>query len=682
LRIVVHDFGGYDFPADLSRELVRRGHEVLHLYCADVAARGPLDLRPDDGPGLHIEGVTIGHPFEKYSLRRRFADEEAYGRLAAARVRAFDPRVVLSANAPLLSQRRLMGEARRHRRRFVYWWQDSYGIGMREVVRTRAARLAPLAAWPFEALERRMLRASDHVVAISEGLRAHARRWGVDPARIEVIENWAPVHEVAPEAPENTWKKAHGLAGRPLVLYAGTLGLKHDPELLVALANALAAGDTGARMVVVSQGPGRELLQRRRLEAGLENLVLLDYQPHEQVGEMLGAADVLVAILEPGAGVFSVPSKVFAYMSAGRPVVASIPPTNQAAEVLRAAGAGVCVSPGDRDGFLTAVVDLLGDAERRRRLGDSGRAYALDHFAREPIADRIARILAGPRGSGHGSGPLGVGSATVRRIWTHPENRHRRARALATYGAWQVWERTVRRPWTVRLTPTRRIRCHPHSTIGSSVLYFGLPDPMEMRFLLRLLTAGDAFVDVGAHLGVYTVLASSVPGVRVVALEPSTASFARLRENIDLNGIGAQVTAVQVAAGNRCGEARLSTGSDSMNGLVDVGEGGETVTITTVDRLLADIPGTRVAAMKIDVEGLELDVLDGARATIERDRPVIVVEVNDPERVAAFARRNGYTCVRYDPDGHRLLPESVQLSDGRNALLVADVEATRRRLRR
>jgi len=682
MRIVLHDFGGYDFPTELSRELAHRGHDVLHLYCSDIAARVAPDHSGDDQSGLRIEGLTIGRPFEKYTLHRRFGDELAYGRLAAARVEEFDPRVVLSANAPLLSQRLLMGEARRHRRRFVYWWQDSYGIGMREVVRRRAAGLAPVAAWPFEALERRMLRASDHVVAISEGLGAHARGWKVDPGRIEVIGNWAPVHERGPEESENTWKKAIGLAGRPLVLYAGTLGLKHDPELLAAL--ALALDGTDARVAVVSQGPGRDLLETRRGGGGLENLILLDYQPHEVVGEMLGAADVLVAILESGAATFSVPSKVYAYMAAGRAVVASIPADNQAAEVLGAAGAGVCVSPGDAEGFVAAVVDLLGDPDRRRLMGESGRAYALRHFAPEPIADRFERVLAGPRGSGHGPGPVGVASATMRRIWSHPENRHRRARALAVYGAWQVWERTVRRPWTVRLTPNRRIRCHPHSTIGSSVLYYGLPDPMEMSFLLRLLSAGDLFVDIGANLGIYTVLASSVPGVRVLSLEPSTASFARLRENIELNGIGSQVTALQVAAGNRCGQARLSTAADAMNGLVatdDVGS-SETVDITTVDRLLDDLDQTPVAAMKIDVEGFEPDVLEGAGAMIGRDRPALVVEVNDPEWVASFAARNGYTCVEYHPEGHTLSPASVRAYDGRNALLVADLDETARRLQR
>ncbi|HEU4868343.1 MAG TPA: hypothetical protein VFV09_11510, partial [Actinomycetota bacterium] len=110
---------------------------------------------------------------------------------------------------------------------------------------------------------------------------------------------------------------------------------------------------------------------------------------------------------------------------------------------------------------------------------------------------------------------------TLRQIWTHPENRNRRARALAGYFGWQAWERTVRRPVTVKLTGGIKVRCHPHSPIASAVIYYGLADPAEMRFVLGYLQPGDTFVDVGANVGVYSLLAASVPDVRVLALEPS-----------------------------------------------------------------------------------------------------------------------------------------------------------------
>lgn len=680
MRIAVHDYAGHHFQLDLSRELAARGHQVLHLYCAGlVGPRGAVAPAAGDPPSLRIEGVGIGRTFSKYSPFRRFVDEVAYGRAAAARIRAFDPRAVLSANTPLLSQKRLVVESRRARRRFVYWWQDSYGVGAGAVARRHRPVLAPVLAWPFVTLERRLLAASDRVVAISEALRSQAVDWGVDPGRVDVVPNWAPLDEIVPGPSENAWKEAHGLAGAPLVVYAGTLGLKHDPTLLVELAEALR--QRGARVAVVSEGPGRRLLEERRRSLDLDNLVLLDYQPAASLGHVLSAADVVVALLEADAGTFSVPSKVLSYLCAGRPVVASLPRENQAAQVLEAAGGGVCVSPGDRHGFVAAVEALLDDPDERQRLGRNGRRWAERHFDRCAVVERFERALAGPRPPAS-AGPARVLARTLRRIWGHPGNRHRRGRALARYFAWQAWERIVRTPWTLTLVPGRRIRCHPHSSSAAAVLYYRLPDPMEMRFLLDYLDDGDVFVDVGANLGVYTLLASSVPGVRVVALEPSTEAFARLRENLELNHLDGRVTSLRVAAGAAPGEARLSRGLDAMNAIVDGAGPSEPVEVVTVDAVAAEHGLAPVTAVKVDVEGMELEVLAGGARTIADDRPALLVEVNDPERLRSFALRNGYTCVRYDPPRRLLEPVDVGSCEDSNALLVADVDEAGRRLRR
>ncbi|HUR17533.1 MAG TPA: FkbM family methyltransferase [Acidimicrobiales bacterium] len=679
MKIVVHDYAGHAFPIELSRELAGRGHDVLHLYCRNVVGpRGALVRRPEDPSSLSIEGVAIGRVFAKYSITRRFVDELAYGRAAAARIASYGPRAVLSANTPLLSQHFLLTEARRSRRRFVYWWQDSYGVGVHAVVRRRAPRLAALVAWPFEAMERRMLSRSQRVVAISEVLRSQAELWRVDPGTIEVVPNWAPLDEVVPGIYENGWKVAHGFSGVPLVVYTGTLGLKHDPTMLADLASGLRA--TGARVVVVSEGPGRFLLEERRRRENLDNLVLMDYLPPELLGEVLAAADVLIAILEADAGAFSVPSKVLSYLCAGRPVVASLPLENQAAQVLSEAGAGICVQPGDRRALLHAVEELLRDPARRETMGSSGRRYAEAHFNRGAVADRFERILVGP-GAGCRLGAAGVVAGTVSRIWRHPENRRRRWRAITRYVVWQVWERAVRRPWMLEIMPNRRILCHPHSPIAAAVLYYRLPDPMEMRFLLDYLTEGDSFVDVGANVGVYTLLASSVAGVRVVAIEPSTSSYERLRENVDLNDLSDSVVTLKAAVGRQPGEARLSTAYGPMNAIVDGSAMGETVDVTTVDQVLADHTRTKVAVMKVDVEGAELDVLAGAEACIVRDRPALIIEANDPERLAAFASDAGYTCVLYDTASRVFTPVPIPSCTGGNVLLLADLDEAVERLR-
>ena len=155
------------------------------------------------------------------------------------------------------------------------------------------------------------------------------------------------------------------IAGRFVFLYSGTLGFKHDPSLLLELARW--ARDADALVAVVSAGPGSDWLASEG--AGEPALRLLPYQPYERLPEVLASADVLVALLEPDAGLFSVPSKVLTYLCAERPLLVSVSPDNLAARVVEQSGGGLVVPPRDPDALVAAADALRADAARRAELG-------------------------------------------------------------------------------------------------------------------------------------------------------------------------------------------------------------------------------------------------------------------------------------------------------------------------
>ncbi len=105
-------------------------------------------------------------------------------------------------------------------------------------------------------------------------------------------------------------------------------------------------------VVVVSEGLGADWLQAQKAELGLENLRILPFQPHDRFSEVLGTATVLFGMLDPTAGVYSVPSKVLSYLKSGRAIVLAVPPENLAARMVQRAGAGLIVSPSDRAGVM------------------------------------------------------------------------------------------------------------------------------------------------------------------------------------------------------------------------------------------------------------------------------------------------------------------------------------------
>jgi colanic acid biosynthesis glycosyl transferase WcaI len=390
VNLLVHDFAGHPFPAELSRALAARGASVVHASCGGITTgQGSLSVQPGDPPGLRFASVS-DEPFERYSPIGRARSELAYGRRLAALARSLRPDVVISANTPLLSQAQLWPACRRIGARRIYWLQDFLGRGVRSVFTERHPALGATAGRGVESLETMLLRGSDGIIAIADDFGSALDERGVRCPRI-VVENWAPLDEIVVGPKSNPWSRSLGLADVEVALYAGTLGLKHDPEHLVAAARLLAGSD--GQVVVVTEGLGREVLERVKREERLENLRLLDFVPYEQLGDMLAAADVCLVLLEPEAGTFSVPSKVLSYLAAGRPVVGAIPSENLAARTIARAGAGVVVEPGDHGAFAAAVASALGDPTGRAEMGASARAYAEQAFDIDVIAERVAAFV-------------------------------------------------------------------------------------------------------------------------------------------------------------------------------------------------------------------------------------------------------------------------------------------------
>lgn len=394
MRLVVHDYSGHPGQVQLSRGLASRGHTVEHQYCPDyTTGRGRLRADAADPAGFSVRPVRMSAPFARYSAATRARQEVQYASAATRAVVQAEPDVVLLSNVPLLSHALLARRLDRHGVPMVFWHQDVYSAAITDA----AVQRIPVAGVMVGALARRLeagvARRSRGVVAITEAFLPVYTAWGVERDRVEVIENWGPVDEVTPRSRANPWARRHGLTGRPVALYSGTLGYKHDPSFLVRLAHRFAGRPDGGVVVVVTEGRGREWLSRQVDELGLTNLLLLDFQPYDQLPDVLASADVLLALLDGRASRYSVPSKVLTYLCAGRPVVAGIDGENAAAALLGQSGAGVVFEPGDHVAGTEAVLRLLDDPEDAAERGLLAREYAERHFDLAAVAGRFEASL-------------------------------------------------------------------------------------------------------------------------------------------------------------------------------------------------------------------------------------------------------------------------------------------------
>ena len=210
-------------------------------------------------------------------------------------------------------------------------------------------------------------------------------------------------------------------------------------------------------------------------------------------------------------------------------------------------------------------------------------------------------------------------SGALRFILNHPLNRQHKLRALRRFLRWQVGSRLAPGPVIIPFVEGTRLIARPGLMGATGIYYTGLYEFEEMAFTLHALRPGDRFVDVGAHIGAFSILAAGAVGARALAIEPVPASFAHLQDNIHLNGLSGMVHALNVGIAAQAGRLTFTTGKGAANGVVPAHSSAThfastvEVDVLPLDALTADFPPT---LLKIDVEGYEHEVIAGAARTL------------------------------------------------------------------
>lgn len=257
--------------------------------------------------------------------------------------------------------------------------------------------------------------------------------------------------------------------------------------------------------------------------------------------------------------------------------------------------------------------------------------------------------------------PFHVVAAIISAIWTHPANRRERLRAVLRFLRWQLAKRLYRQPLLIDYHGKKLI-CYPDSTSSSSIIYFnGLPDYWEMKFIQAYLRPGDNFLDIGANVGVYTILAASCIGKNgsVDAFEPINDMAERIETQASLNGIGnIYVHRLAVSDQNRMVEFGYANSSAIMHMQRENELEGGGIQVRSI-RLDDFKPEKYYSMGKMDIEGAEPLALRGGLGRLhEKNPPVWLLELAgysqfygmSSDEVLKFLKANGYECGIYRPD--------------------------------
>jgi len=214
-------------------------------------------------------------------------------------------------------------------------------------------------------------------------------------------------------------------------------------------------------------------------------------------------------------------------------------------------------------------------------------------------------------------------------IANHPLTRDRKISAFIRWLRWQIGSRVLGWPVAVPFVNNTRLLAKSGMTGATGNIYCGLHEFEDMGFVLHFLRPGDLFVDIGANIGAYSILAS-VTGAHMISFEPVPATFEAFLDNIHLNRLETHVDTRSQAVGRASGVLEMIADQDTTNQALRAEDHytGKTirVPVVTLDEALQN---KMPKLIKIDVEGFETDVLAGAVKTLANpELRAVVMELN------------------------------------------------------
>lgn len=269
-------------------------------------------------------------------------------------------------------------------------------------------------------------------------------------------------------------------------------------------------------------------------------------------------------------------------------------------------------------------------------------------------------------------------------LLSHPLNKGKRIVALLRYLRWQIGSRISIGAVAVDYVNDSRLLVIPGMTGATLNIYTGLHEFEDMTFLLHALRKEDVFVDVGANIGSYSILAGSVVGASCISIEPIPSTFSFLKDNINLNDISGNVTALNIGIGEYEGELKFTSALDTVNHVMADSEKENAdlidIPIKRLDDILLNIEPT---VIKIDVEGFETNVIKGSQNVLSKDSLLgVIMELNgsgerygfDESALHVMMLSYGFTPYRYSPFDREIIALNGKNCNSGNTLYLKNVD--------
>jgi colanic acid biosynthesis glycosyl transferase WcaI len=378
----------------LCEELVRRGHQVTVLTAVPhypsgripEEYRGKLRTRANEN-GVYVIRVALPS-VNRRDLVQRMTQFISYqvGATLAGWNHEYDVFLTVTSALQVWLPFTFLSVLRH--KPAVYSVHELYpDVGVKSGIFQHKAIIHSVAS-----LEDFCLRHATRVRILSESFKPGLLARGVPESKFSLIYDWVDTDLFKSLPRRNNFAVEHDLVNRFVVLYAGNMGPLQGLEYVLDAAHLVRDSDD-IRFVFVGDGSARKALMDKADRLGLLNVRFVPYQPIERMPEILATADVSLVTLIEGSGYGALPSKSFAILASGRPMLASVDEESETWNLVKRAQAGECVPPENPSKLAEAILALKRDEGLRERLGQNGRNWVERHHSPQSAAEQFEKLL-------------------------------------------------------------------------------------------------------------------------------------------------------------------------------------------------------------------------------------------------------------------------------------------------
>jgi len=382
MRILLNDYSGHAFTYELGLK-ISSYHNVLYCY-ADFfqTPKADFNSKKNDSKKISTNPISIKKKFNKYSFFTRIGREISYGEGVINLIKKSNPQLVICANTPLNPLLNILKYCKRNNIRTIFWMQDIYAEAIKKLLNKNFYILGTLASFYFHLLEKECEKIADQIIIISNDFKKFLSKESLK--KTHYIENWSAYDKLNKNR-KNYFKKKLNPQNKFCLIYSGTIGMKHDSEIFFNILEKL----PNILIIISSEGKYAEKIRNHANKKKI-NLKLIKWVEPKYFYSFLSTADAFLVTLNKEASEISMPSKIYSYLSVGKPILGVMPKNNLGAKKIIQYKSGYIISSDNTDSLVDKIKNIIASKNKSLKFRINKQKYLND---KENSLSKLEKII-------------------------------------------------------------------------------------------------------------------------------------------------------------------------------------------------------------------------------------------------------------------------------------------------